>query len=224
VHPDPLPPQPSIPVSPTAAAPPSAPRRGLVRRLYDWTIGWADRPGGTWALFALAFAESSFFPIPPDVLLMALCIGRPSRSLWFALVCTVGSVLGGIAGYYIGFELFEQIGRPVLEAYGVMDKFDWVGQQYRENLVLALGTAGFTPVPYKVFTIAGGAFEVPFLPFVVVSIVSRGARFFLVAGLIRVFGPAIKNFIDRYFNLLTIAFVVLLVLGFAVVKLVLPSH
>lgn len=210
-------PQPALPSAPPA-------KRGAVRRLYDWTIGWADRPGGTWALFALAFAESSFFPIPPDVLLMALCIGRPRRSLWFAAVCTVGSVLGGMLGYYIGFALFEQIGRPVLEAYGVMDKFDWVGQQYRENLVLALGTAGFTPVPYKVFTIAGGAFQVPFLPFVVVSIVSRGARFFLVAGLIRIFGPTIKQFIDRYFNLLTIVFVALLVLGFLVVKLVLPQH
>jgi membrane protein YqaA with SNARE-associated domain len=222
VHPEPTPPPTALPIPAPAATP--APRRGMVRRLYDWTIGWADRPGGTWALFVLAFAESSFFPIPPDVLLMALCIGRPRRSLWFAAVCTVGSVLGGIAGYYIGFALFEQIGRPVLEAYGVMDKFAWVGQQYRENLVLALGTAGFTPVPYKVFTIAGGAFQVPFLPFVVVSIVSRGARFFLVAGLIRVFGPAIKSFIDRYFNILTIAFVVLLVLGFLIVKLVLPAH
>ena len=133
-------------------------------------------------------------------------------------------MLGGIAGYYIGYGLFEQVGRPVLEAYGVMDKFDWVGAQYRENLVLALGTAGFTPVPYKVFTIAGGAFQVPFLPFVLVSIVSRGARFFLVAGLIRIFGPTIKQFIDRYFNLLTIVFVVLLVLGFVVVRLVLPGH
>jgi membrane protein YqaA with SNARE-associated domain len=224
VHPDPLttPETAPAPQSPTSASPPA--KRGAVRRLYDWTIGWADRPGGTWALFVLAFAESSFFPIPPDVLLMALCIGWPRRSLWFAAVCTVGSVLGGIAGYFIGYELFEQVGRPVLEAYGVMDKFDWVGAQYRENLVLALGTAGFTPVPYKVFTIAGGAFQVPFLPFVLVSIVSRGARFFLVAGLIRIFGPAIKQFIDRYFNLLTIVFVVLLVLGFVVVKLVLPAH
>lgn len=224
MHQDPLtsPETAPAPISVTPSAPPA--KRGAVRRLYDWTIGWADRPGGTWALFVLAFAESSFFPIPPDVLLMALCIGRPRRSLWFAAVCTVGSVLGGIAGYYIGYGLFEQVGRPVLEAYGVMDKFDWVGAQYRENLVLALGTAGFTPVPYKVFTIAGGAFQVPFLPFVLVSIVSRGARFFLVAGLIRIFGPTIKQFIDRYFNLLTIVFVVLLVLGFVVVRLVLPGH
>lgn len=213
-----------MPTSPDLATPPApaAPRRpGPVRRLYDWTLGWADRPGGTWALAALAFAESSFFPIPPDVLLMALALGRPRNALRFAAIATAASVLGGVLGYYIGLALFEQIGRPVLEWYGAMDKFEYVGALYRENLVVALGTAGFTPVPYKVFTIAGGAFAVPLLPFVLTSIVSRGARFFLVAGLIRLFGPPIKTFIDRYFNLLSIAFVVLLVGGFALVRLVL---
>lgn len=195
-------------------------RRGPVRRLYEWTIGWADRPGGTWALFALAVAESSFFPIPPDVLLIALAMGKPKRAMWFALVCMVGSVIGGMIGYYIGFALFEQIGRPVLEFYGATETFDKVGQLYRENLVLALGTAGFTPIPYKVFTIAGGAFAVAFVPFVLISIVSRGARFFLVAGLIYWVGPKVKVFIDRYFNLLTIIFVVVLVLGFYVIKFV----
>jgi membrane protein YqaA with SNARE-associated domain len=195
-------------------------RRGPVRRLYDWTLSWADRPGGTWALFLLAVAESSFFPIPPDVLLIALAIGRPKRAMWFAVVCTAGSVIGGMIGYYIGWSLFEQVGRPVLEFYGATAKFDQVGQLYRENLVLALGTAGFTPIPYKVFTIAGGAFAVPFLPFVLISIVSRGLRFFLVAGLIYAVGPRVKTFIDRYFNLLTIVFVVVLVLGFYVIKFV----
>ena len=204
----------------TPSAADAALRRGPIRRLYDWTIGWADRPGGTWALFILAVAESSFFPIPPDVLLIALAIGRPKRALWFALVCTAGSVIGGMIGYYIGFSLFEQIGRPVLEFYGATEKFDQVGQLYRDNLVLALGTAGFTPIPYKVFTIAGGAFAVPFVPFVLVSMVSRAMRFFLVAGLIYALGPRVKTFIDRYFNVLTIVFVVVLVLGFYVVKFV----
>ncbi|HEU4565651.1 MAG TPA: YqaA family protein [Gemmatimonadaceae bacterium] len=204
--------------SPDATAPSVAAKRGPIRRLYDWTLSWADHPAGTAALFALAFAESSFFPIPPDVLLMALALGRPKRALWYALVCTVGSVLGGIAGYYIGYALFEQLGRPVLEFYHATDTFQRVGELYRENLALALGTAGFTPVPYKVFTIAGGAFAVPLLPFIIVSIVSRAARFFLVAGLIRLFGPTVKQFIDKYFNLVTILFVVLLVLGFWAVK------
>jgi membrane protein YqaA with SNARE-associated domain len=195
-------------------------RRGPIRRLYDWTLSWADRPGGTWALFSLSVAESSFFPIPPDVLLIALAIGKPKRAMWFAFVCTIGSVIGGMIGYYIGFSLFEQIGRPVLEFYNATGKFDEVGQLYRDNLVLALGTAGFTPIPYKVFTIAGGAFAVPFVPFVLVSMVSRAMRFFLVAGLIYVIGPRAKTFIDKYFNLLTIAFVVLLGLGFYVIKFV----
>lgn len=195
-------------------------RRGPVRRLYDWTIGWADRPGGTWALFVLAVAESSFFPIPPDVLLIALAIGRPKRAMWFATVCSIGSVIGGVIGYYIGYALFEQIGRPVLEFYGATQTFDQVGQLYRENLVLALGTAGFTPIPYKVFTIAGGAFAVPLAAFVAISLVSRAMRFFLVAGLIYAVGPRVKTFIDRYFNLLTIVFVVALALGFYVIKYV----
>lgn len=210
---------PTTPETLSAPAPAAERRPGPIRRLYDWTLGWADRPGGTWALFVLAFAESSFFPIPPDVLLMALSLGRPKRSLWFAAVCTMGSVAGGVAGYFIGLGLFEQIGQPILEWYGATDKFEQVGDLYRQNLVLALGTAGFTPIPYKVFTIAGGAFQVPLLPFIVISAVSRGLRFFLVAGLIRVFGPPIKSFIDRYFNLLTILFVVLLVGGFAVIRL-----
>lgn len=197
-------------------------RGGPLRRLYDWTLAWADRPGGPAALLVLAFAESSFFPIPPDVLLMALALGRPRRALWFAGLCAVGSVLGAIAGYAIGFAVFDQLGRPVLEFYGTMDEFDAVGELYRRNLVLALGTAAFTPIPFKVFTIAAGAFAVPLLPFIVVSAVGRSLRFFAVAGLIYAFGPPIKAFIDRYFNLLSILFVVLLIGGFVVVRFVVP--
>ncbi len=193
-------------------------RPGPIRRLYDWVLGWAAHPAGPLALFLLAFAESSFFPIPPDVLLIALALGRPQRALWFALLATLGSVLGGVGGYYIGLALFEQVGRPILEWYNAMPEFDRVGQLYRDNLILALGTAGFTPIPYKVFTIAAGAFYIPLLPFMAISAVSRGLRFFLVALLIYYFGPPIKRFIDRYFNLLTILFVVLLVGGFLVVR------
>jgi membrane protein YqaA with SNARE-associated domain len=194
-------------------------KKGAVRRLYDWVLHWAERPGGPLALFILAFTESSFFPIPPDVLLIALAMGRPSRALLFAGICTAGSVLGGLGGYLIGLGLFEQVGRPILEWYGATDKFQTVGRLYHENLILALGTAGFTPIPYKVFTIAAGAFAIPILPFLSISAVSRGLRFFLVATLIYYFGPPIKLFIDRYFNLLTIIFVVLLVGGFVIVRL-----
>jgi membrane protein YqaA with SNARE-associated domain len=193
-------------------------RPGPVRRLYDWTLSWAHRPGGARALFGLSLAESSFFPIPPDVLLMALALGKPKRALWFALICTAGSVLGAIVGYGIGLVLFEQVGRPVLEFYGAMDKYHAVGELYRENLVVALGTAAFTPIPYKVFTIAAGSFEIPVVPFVLISVVGRGLRFFAVAGLIRVFGAPIKLFIDRYFNTLSFVFVALLIGGFVVVR------
>jgi membrane protein YqaA with SNARE-associated domain len=193
-------------------------RRGWVRRVYDWVLGWAESPYGALALFVLAFVEASVFFIPPDVLLIALCVGRPRRSLYFATLCTVGSVLGGISGYLIGYQLYELIGRPIIEFYDATEAFQRVGDLYRANLVVALGTAGFTPIPYKVFTIAAGAFSVPFAPFVLVSAVSRAARFFLVAGLIRIWGPQIRRFIERYFNVLTVVFVVALVLGFLVLK------
>ncbi len=196
----------------------SSERAGWVRRLYDWVLGWADTRYGALALFILAFVEASFFLIPPDVLLIALCVGLPRRSLYFAAICTAGSVLGGMLGYLIGFQLYEIIGLPIIEFYNAGDAFQRVGDLYRDNLVVALGTAGFTPIPYKVFTIAAGAFSVPFIPFVVISAVSRGARFFLVAGLIRIWGPQIRGFIDRYFNVLTIVFVVALVLGFILLK------
>ncbi|NIN71290.1 MAG: DedA family protein [Gemmatimonadetes bacterium] len=194
--------------------------RGWVRRLYDWVLSWAESPYGATALFVLAFVEASFFIVPPDVLLIALCVGKPRRSLHFAALCTIGSLLGGSFGYLIGHQLYELIGRPIIDFYDAHEAFQRVGELYRSNLVLALGTAGFTPIPYKVFTIAAGAFAVPFVPFLVISAVSRAARFFLVAGLIRAFGPQIRDFIDRYFNLLSVAFVVLLVAGFFVLKYV----
>lgn len=203
----------------SSVEPGAAKRPGPIRRLYDWTLSWADRPGGVWALFGLSVAESSFFPIPPDVLLMALSLGRPKKALWFAAVTTIGSVTGGVVGYFIGVGLFEQLGQPVLEFYGAMEKFDQVGDLYRDNLVIAILAAGFTPIPYKVFTIAAGAFHIPLIPFILLSAISRGARFFLVAGLIRMFGPPIKSFIDRYFNILTIVFMVLLIGGFAVLRM-----
>lgn len=198
--------------------------RGALHRLYDWVLGWADRPGGAWALFGIAFAEASFFPIPPDVLLIPLSLGRPRRSLWFALVCTAGSVLGAIGGFMIGTFLFASVGQAILEVYGVTRQYAELGQMFNDNLWLTLGTAGFTPIPFKVFTIAAGAFGVAFLPFVVVSAASRGARFFLVAGLLRVFGEQIRGFIERYFNLLSLLFVILLVGGFLLVGFVLPGH
>jgi len=200
-----------------AAATPSG---GPLHRLYHWVLGWADRPGGTWALFGIAFAESSFFPIPPDVLLIPLCLGNTRRSFWFAFVCTAGSVAGAALGYVIGSSLYASVGQPIIEFYHGMEHYEELKVLFEQNLVLTLGTAGFTPIPFKVFTIAAGAFGVSFPAFLAISAVSRGARFFLVAGLIRAFGEPIRGFIEKYFNLLTIAFVVLLVLGFFAVSFV----
>ena len=205
------------------AANATATRGGWLKRLYDWVLRWSERPGGTWALFGIAVAESSFFPIPPDVLLIPLCLGNVKRSFWFAAVCTAGSVLGAMRGYFIGATLFTTIGQPILDLYGYMDKFDAVGRLYDENLLVTLGTAGFTPIPFKVFTIAAGAFGVWFPAFVAISAVSRAGRFFLVAGLIRTFGDSIRVFIDRYFNLLSIALVLLIIGGFLAVSFLLPS-
>jgi membrane protein YqaA with SNARE-associated domain len=193
---------------------------GPLHRLYHWVLGWADRPGGTWALFGIAFAESSFFPIPPDVLLITLALGNVRRSFWFALVCTAGSVAGAALGYFIGSTLYASIGEPIIQFYHGQAHYDELKVLFEENLFLTLGTAGFTPIPFKVFTIAAGAFGVSFPAFLAISALSRGARFFLVAGLIRAFGEPIRNFIEKYFNLLTIAFVALLILGFLGVSFV----
>ncbi len=184
------------------------------KQLYDWMLSWADSPYGVPALFVLAFAESSFFPLPPDVLLIALALGNPANALWYAAVATVGSVLGGALGYGIGWYG----GRPVLKKFMGQDRMDLVHQYFQRYEAWAILIAGFTPIPYKIFTIGAGAFFVDFKTFMVASVVSRGARFFLVAGAIQLFGPWIKEFIEQYFNLLSIVFIVLLGLGFWIVK------
>ncbi|MBN1291901.1 MAG: DedA family protein [Candidatus Latescibacteria bacterium] len=191
---------------------------GIVRRLYDWVLHWAYTPYGTLALFLLAFTESSFFPVPPDVLLIALALGMPQRAFRFAAICTIGSVLGGMLGYYIGLTFFDIVGYRILEFYGFMDKFEMVKAMYNRYDVWFVGVAGFTPIPYKVFTIAAGTFHMNFVSFVTVSALSRGARFFIVSTLIWKFGKPIKAIIDKYFNLLTILFIILLVLGFIIIK------
>lgn len=189
------------------------------RRAYEWVLHWAYTPYGPLALFVLAVAESSFFPIPPDVLLIALAIGATSKSFRFASICTFGSVLGGMIGYFIGMLFFEMIGIKILDFYGILDKFAMVKEMYLRYDVWFVGIAGFTPIPYKVFTIAAGTFGMNFPVFIGVSALSRGARFFIVSALIWKFGEGIKRFIDKYFNFLLILFVVLLILGFIAIKM-----
>ncbi|MCE2485156.1 MAG: DedA family protein [Desulfurellaceae bacterium] len=186
----------------------------MLRRVYDWVLGWADHRYGGLALLLLAFAESSVFPIPPDVLLMALALGKPGAAFRFALICSVGSVAGGLAGYLIGWLLMDGLGRPIIELYNARAAYAEVEQRFVAHGGWAVAIAGFTPIPYKVFTIAAGATQLSLSSFVLASVVSRSARFFLISGLIYYYGPTIKVFIDKYFNILTIVFTVLVLLGF----------
>lgn len=188
------------------------------RRLYDWVLSWADTRYGATALFLLAFAESSVFPIPPDVLLIALVLGSPSRWWKLGALSTLGSTIGGAVGYLIGKFLMDGVGMRIIDFYHAHAYFEQVRNWYLQYDLWIVFVAAFTPIPYKVFTIASGAFDMNLLGFCAVSFVGRGARFFLVAGLLRVAGPAMKRFIDKYFDLLAVAFVVLLIGGFALIK------
>lgn len=191
-----------------------------LKRLYEWVLHWAETPYGTPALFLLALAESSFFPVPPDVLLMALALGASHKSMRFALVCTAGSLIGGAIGYGIGFYGYEAIGKPIINMYHGQPVMDRVSGLYEQYGFWGVLFAAVTPIPYKVFTISSGFFKFDFPQFMVASIIGRSLRFYIVAGLIWKFGPPIKSFIDRYFNVLTIVFMVLLAGGFLVLKFV----
>jgi len=190
------------------------------RRIYEWTISWARTPRALAALAVIAFAESSFFPVPPDVLLIAMAVARPRRSFLYALVATAASVTGGVLGYFIGWGFWEAAG-PYFFRYVpgfTPEVFGRVASLYRDNAFLAIFTAGFTPIPYKVFTIAAGVCKVPLAVLVGASVFGRAGRFLLVAGLIFLFGESIRAFIDRYLGWLTVAFTVLLVGGFLLVR------
>ena len=153
---------------------------GYVRRLKEWVESYAEKPYAEWALFVIAFVESSFFPIPPDVLLIAMAVVIPKKAFRYALICSVGSVLGGVFGYFIGYVFFETIGQPILHFYGAMGHYENVRVLYEEHAFWAILAAGFTPIPYKVFTIAAGAFEVSLSTLIIASIIGRSGRFFLV--------------------------------------------
>ena len=212
----------------TPASPPqdaTARRPGMVKSLYLWVLHWADTPYGTPALFALSFAESSFFPVPPDVLQIALSISKPRRSFYYATVSGVGSVLGGLLGWFIGYALWSSLG-GFFTSYvpGCSpENIDYVGALYRDNAFLAIFGAAFSPIPYKVFTISAGIFSayVPIGTLIAASALGRFSRFYAVALCIYLFGPGVKNLLDKYFGLATLIFFILLVGGFVVIKLVL---
>ena len=190
----------------------------MLRRLYDWTLRLADTRYAMWALAAVAFIESSVFPIPPDVLMIPMILARPRRAWEIAALATLASVLGGLAGYWIGDALFESVGRPVLEFYGKDAYFDEFRARYNEYGAWAVLIAGVTPFPYKVVTILSGATGLSLTIFVVASVVARGLRFFALAALLWKFGPPIREFIERRLGLLFTLFCVLLVGGFVVVR------
>lgn len=190
------------------------------RKIYEWTIHWAKTPRAIQALAAIAFAESSFFPVPPDVLLIAMCVAKPTRSFFYAGICTLFSVLGGMLGYLIGWAFWEAVG-PYFFTYipGFTEEaFGRVASLYQGNAFWAVFFSGFTPIPYKIFTIGAGVFHVAFSALVFGSILGRSGRFFLVGGLIYFFGEPVRTFIEKYLGWLTIAFAILLVGGFVAIK------
>ena len=198
-------------------------RPNPIRRLYDWVLHWADTRYGVLALFLIAFAESSFFPLPPDPLLLALCLGAAKRSLRFAAIATLASVAGGIFGYALGAGAWTLL-EPWFFSYvpGVsQEAFDGVQAFYNEHGFAAVFLAGLTPIPYKVFTLASGVFGINFGSFLLASILSRGFRFFLIAGLVYKFGAPIERFIDQHFDKLVILFSLLFVGGFLVIEFLL---
>ncbi len=199
-------------------------RPNLLKRLYLWVLGWADTPYGTPALALISFAESSCFPIPPDVLQIALSVSKPRRSFYYAGVSAAASVLGGIAGWCIGYALWASIGDYFFEYVpGFSHKnFDAVSKLYGENAFLAILAAAFTPIPYKVFTIAAGVFHesVSLQTLIAASIIGRSGRFFMVAACIFFFGDRAKAILEKHFEWLTLALFALLVLGFLAIRFV----
>ena len=189
----------------------------IFRTLYDKTIDYAGHRHAIWYLAVISFIESSVFPIPPDIMLLPMMLANRNKAFLYALVCTVASVLGGVFGYFIGWGFYDIIGQYVFEFYGYNEGFDEFRKLYNEQGDWIVGMAGLTPFPYKIITIASGIVGMNLMLFVLISILSRGIRFFALAVLLWFFGPSIRSFIEKYFGLLTIAFFVLLIAGFAAI-------
>ncbi len=191
----------------------------MLRRLYDSVLALTASRHAPWWLAVISFAESSVFPIPPDVLLIPMCLARPERAWRLALICTVASVLGGAFGYFIGYALFEVLATPVIRFYHYEAAFERFKATYDEYGLWVILVKGFTPIPYKIVTIASGAAHFDFVVFMLASLATRGARFFLVAGLIRAFGEPVRAFIEKRLTLVTTLAVVGIVGGFLLLKL-----
>ena len=192
----------------------------MIKSLYNWTISLSATPYALWALAIVAFTESSFFPIPPDILLIPLILAKPKNAYLIALIATIASVLGGGLGYYIGFKLYEAIGAAIINFYHAQQLFYEFQTQFNKYGAMAVFFAGITPFPYKIITISSGIAGMSFYQFLIFSVIARGARFFIIAILLRLYGKTIRNFIERHLNLLFILFVILLIAGFLLIKVI----
>ena len=192
------------------------------RRTYNWIIQWAEKPQALWVLSGLSVIEAIFFPLPADPLLIAMGAARPKKSLKYALVMTLSSVLGGILGYALGKMFWQHTQGFFFEYVFSAEVFNLVGAQFHQNAFVAIFLASFTPIPFKVFTVAAGVFHIALIPFILGSLVGRGLRFFLIGGLLYFFGKPIRTFIEKHFEILSIALAFLLVFGFYIIKY-LPS-
>ncbi len=183
----------------------------FLKKTYNWTLEKAQHKNAKWYLSLISFAESSFFPIPPDILLIPMALASKARALFYAFMCTLFSVLGGILGYAIGYFFYNSVGIYIIDFYDLENSFNIFENYYKEFGILIVLGAGITPFPYKFITIASGVFGLNIFLFIIVSIIGRGLRFYLIAILLYFFGEKIKLIIDKYFNILTIVFFILLV-------------
>src|SRR3989338_2322155 len=192
----------------------------ILKKLYSWVLSWAESKYSTMALCILAFVESSFFPVPPDVLQIALSISKPKKSFHYAFLASLFSVLGGITGYFIGFFLFESIGKFIIANLGYEQQFLSVSELFKQNAFLAILAAAFTPIPYKVFTIASCFWQVGLGVLIMASVIGRSGRFFIIGTLTYFFGERVKEFIEKYFNLLSLFLFIFVILGYVAIKYV----
>ena len=190
----------------------------IFKNLYDWTLFQASKKSALWFLSFISFIESSFFPIPPDIILIPMIIAKRAKAFIYAAICTISSVLGGLFGYLIGFALFNSIGIFLVNLYGMNEYIENLKAYYDDYGMWFVLVAGFTPVPFKVITIGSGLFQLNLLIFIICSFIARGLRFYIIAGLLYLYGETIKNFIEKYFNYLTILFFILLLSGVLVLN------
>ena len=190
----------------------------MLRRLYDKTIAYAESPNAPYVLGAVSFAESSFFPVPPDVMLIPMALAKPKKAWLYALICTVTSVLGGLFGYWIGAALYESLGQWLISLYGYGDKIEHMRSLYQECGHWVILVKGLTPIPYKIVTIASGIAGYSIFWFIILSAVTRGARFFIVAGILNRYGATLRGFIERHLTTVVLSSIVIIVAGFFLIS------